>query len=108
MTKVNETVFSLSFQTARGRFLFDFPKWYNVGAFIRQHAGYIPMTATRAVKIKVHSADDARMFIDYLFETSGMQPGMVFATTPPSGAWMGRKKRESVDVKYESICIDFV
>ena len=83
VARVNDDVSSLSFATARGRFHFDFPKWYNVGRFPHhKRSGKIHMSTTRSVKIRVHSADDVRFFVDYLFDTDGMEPGAVFVYDP--------------------------
>ena len=64
----------------------DFPQKYNIGAFAggKTDGTMLPVSATKTIKIKVHSADKVKqfMYIDYLFETATLKNGQYFMYDP--------------------------
>ena len=64
----------------------DFPQKYNIGAFAggKTDGTMLPVSATKTIKIKVHSADKVQqfMYIDYLFETATLKKGNYFIYDP--------------------------
>ena len=65
----------------------EFPQKYNIGAAGATPATdgtMLPVSATKTIKIKVHSADKVQqfMYIDYLFETATLKKGNYFIYDP--------------------------
>jgi hypothetical protein len=84
--KISEDVTSFSFSHKKGSLAYEFPTEYNVGtvAGAKTDGTLMDVSATKTVKIKVHSpkSADQSILVDYLFETSGLIEGSYFIYDP--------------------------
>ncbi len=82
--KTNEDIQRIEFLRDEGESMrIEFPKNYNVGTKHDKTDGTtMPLDATKQVKIKVSSAAENSLYIDYLFETASIARGKYFMYDP--------------------------